>query len=109
MVRLADALDPYKQYESAVTSRTYVWEKVAFLLSHNIVRISHISDCVHELTQEKGAARVIKSIWSKWDIENDCPLPEDVERVWREGGANSGVVWKKCGSLYYTSMSKLSA
>jgi hypothetical protein len=50
----------------------------------------------------KAAESIIASIWRKWDIANGRPLPEGVERFWREHDMKSEVVWKKSGKPYYT-------
>jgi hypothetical protein len=52
----------------------------------------------------KAAAQIIESIWRKWDIVNDRPFPEGVERVWPEGGRKSEVVWSRNRRPYYSTI-----
>jgi hypothetical protein len=85
------------------------WALVAGYLSHNIVRVSNVSDSVRKLTEEKAAAGIIESIWRKWDIDNDRPLPDGVERVWNELNRKHDVVWSKSETLYYAPRSASSS
>jgi hypothetical protein len=89
-------------------SREDIWKRMAVFLSHNTVRASRIVHSVQRLTAEQAAEGVIESIGRKWDIENDRPFPEGVERVFVPHGAMSEVVWKKTGSPYHTSVSNSS-
>ena len=89
-------------------SKEGIWWRMAVFLSHNAVRAARIAHSIRELTEAQAAAGVIESIGRKWDIENDRPFPEGVERVWSEPSKRSDVVWKKTGSPYYTSQSNSS-
>jgi hypothetical protein len=87
----------------------YVEANGDFPVSPLCMRLSHSTLCI-TTNSIKDAAQIIASIWRKWDIVNDRPLPEGVERVWSEhGGRKSEVVWKKTGRPYYTSTSNSSA
>ena len=83
-------------------SRESIWRDMGIYLSRNGVRASRIAHSVQKLTQKKDAAQIIESIWREWDILNDRPLPEGVERVWSwSRGGLSQVVWKETRSPYY--------
>ena len=70
-------------------------------LSQPCTRLSH-STLFIGTNPTKAARLIIASICRKWDIVNDRPLPEGVERVFGEYGRKSEVIWKKTGSPYYT-------
>jgi hypothetical protein len=80
------------------------WGQIAFYLTHDYVRASHMPHFYTGTNSKQDAWRIIESIWRKWDIVNDCPLPEGVERVsgYGQWGRESMVVWKKTGTQYYT-------
>jgi hypothetical protein len=78
-----------------------------FSIPQSCTRLPYSTLC-KRTNSRKDAAQIIESIWRKWDIVNDRPLPEGVERVWRRG-SDSATVWKKTGSPYYASVSNSSA
>jgi hypothetical protein len=104
MVRIADIFIVQNPRWSGETK----WRTVGALLSHNVVRASRNNTPSIRTNLRKTAGPIIASIWRKWDIVNDRPLPEGVERVWSEHGGKSEVIWKKTGSSYYTSTSNSS-
>jgi len=77
-------------------------------VSRSCTHLTHGALCM-TTNSRKDAALIIESIWRKWDIVNDRPLPEGVERVFDTHDEKSEVVWKKTGSPYYSSMSNSSA
>ena len=64
----------------------------------------HSTLCIRA-NSTKAAAQIIESIWRKWDIVADRPLPEGVERIWNKHSKKSDVVWKRGGISYYIPMS----
>jgi hypothetical protein len=92
LMQLGDKLNQFK----IGRSKEPQWTLVAGYLSHNNVRISHKRGSLQKLTKKKkAAAGIIESIWRKWDVENDRPLPDGVERVWNELEWESEVVRSK--------------
>jgi hypothetical protein len=89
--------------KSSPVKGKYLGENGDVPVSQCCTRLSSSPRC-KGTNPRKDAAQIIASIWRKWDIVNDRPLPEGVERVWREHEMKSEVVWKKPERPYYTSM-----
>jgi hypothetical protein len=79
-----------------------------FGVSQECTCLSHSTLCI-TTNSRKATASILESIWQKWDIVDDGPLPEGVERVFPPYGHRSEVVWKKTREPYYTSTSNSSA
>ena len=50
------------------------------------------------LAQEAGL--ILHGIWSQWDFENECSLPEGVDRIWNAEQKKEEIVWSKTGDPY---------
>ena len=101
MVRITD------KFRAQQSIWSTVWRQIGAHLSHNDVRASRVALCT-VINPKKATGPIIASIWRKWDIVNNCPLPDGVERVWSERDSKSEVVWKKTGNPYYIFVSKSS-
>jgi hypothetical protein len=104
MVRIANGLHE----QSPNWPKEEIWRRMGAYLSRNYVCISRMTHSRIKTNSRKAAGTMLASIWRKWDIVNDRPLPEGVERIWREHDRKSEVVWKKNGSPYYASVSNSS-
>ncbi|KIM20724.1 hypothetical protein M408DRAFT_30117 [Serendipita vermifera MAFF 305830] len=52
------------------------------------------------LTGRSDSEMLVEDLWRKCDIDEDCPFPRGVERVWDGIGKHFKVVWKKTGEEY---------
>lgn len=52
------------------------------------------------LTGNRATAVIVDDLWRKWDVDEDCPFPSGVNRVWGRDFRRSKVVWKKTGEEY---------
>lgn len=62
-----------------------------------------VSEISYDFTHREDAENIVRCIWRKWDIAENCPLPEGVERAWGRGSKLSDpakIIWIKTGEPY---------